>query len=341
MINDSQYIIEKIDLTKLVNKTILVTGATGLIGKTLIKSMLYYNKKNIEKINIIACVRNLDKAKTIFGEETDFFKYLVSDICDIKPQKLFINAIIHAASQTASKFFVKNPVETIKTALVGTKNILEFAKVNPVESFVYLSSMEVYGTPTTDEQITEEHSTNLDTTQVRSCYPESKRMCENLCISYGQEYNIPVKIIRLTQTFGPGVEYYDGRVFAEFARCQIEHRDIVLNTPGKTKRSYLYTADAATAIFTVLLKGKNGEAYNAANESSYCSIYEMAQMVASIDQTSPIRVIIKEKDPELFGYAPTLHMNLSTKKLKDLGWEASVNLIDSFYQLILSMERNN
>lgn len=339
MKNDLQFIAESINLTPLQGKTILVTGATGLIGKTLVKSLLYFNQKNTKKIKIIACIRNLDKAEKIFGNETSHFHYLVSDICQLKPMKLNVNAIIHSASQTSSKYFVTQPVETIETALIGTKNILEFARVNPVESFVYLSSMEVYGAPQTDEKIVEEHSTDLDTTKVRSCYPESKRMCENLCVSYGQEYNIPVKIIRLTQTFGPGVNYHDGRVFAEFARCQIEHRDIVLNTAGKTKRSYLYTADAATAIFMVLLRGENGEAYNAANESSYCSIYEMAQMVAAIDENSPIKVIVNEKNPDNFGYAPTLHMNLSTEKLQNLGWKPSINLKESFIRLISSMSQ--
>lgn len=337
MKNDFQYIIDFSNLNEFTGKTILITGATGLIGKTLVKSLLYYNKKNIKKINVIACVRNLKKAEKIFGEETSDFHYLITDICQLKSENLGVNLIVHAASQTSSKSFVKYPVETIDIAITGTKNILEFARVNPVESFVYLSSMEVYGTPQTDEKISETHGTNLDTTQVRTCYPESKRMCENLCIAYSGEYQLPVRIVRLTQTFGPGVNYYDGRVFAEFARCQIEHKDIVLNTAGKTKRSYLYTADAATAIFTVLLKGENGEAYNAANESSYCSIYEMAQMVAALDKDSSIKVVIKEKDPKIYGYAPTLHMNLSTEKIRKLGWKASVGLKESLRRLIISM----
>ena len=165
-------------------------------------------------------------------------------------------------------------------------------------------------------------------------------MCENLCVSYMKEYGIPVKIIRLTQTFGPGVTYDDGRVFAEFARCAIEQRNIVLKTKGETKRNYLYTADAVSAIFTVLLKGKSGEAYNAANEETYCSIYEMAQMVANMCGNEQISVEIEEKDSvEKLGYAPTLKMNLDTSKLRAIGWKPGTKLEEMFKMLIKDMER--
>lgn len=128
---------------------------------------------------------------------------------------------------------------------------------------------------------------------VRACYPESKRMCENLCACYMKEYGVPVNIVRLTQTFGPGVEYDDGRIFAELARCVIEKRDIVLHTKGETKRNYLFTKDAVNAIITVLLHGENGQAYNAANEETYCSILEMANMVAKKCGKGDIKVKIE------------------------------------------------
>ena len=226
------------------------------------------------------------------------------------------------------------------TAVEGTVNMLEFARANNVRGFVYLSSMEVYGTPSTDEKIDEKHSTNLDAMAVRTCYPESKRMCESLCASYSSEYGVPAMVVRLTQTFGPGVEYNDGRVFAEFARCAIEGRNIVLNTKGETKRNYLYTEDAADAIFTVLAKGKPGEAYNAANEDTYCSIYEMACLVAKECAGGKIEVEIRERaDAAKLGYAPTLHMNLDTSKLRSLGWQPQVGLADMYRQMIESLVR--
>lgn len=319
------------------NSKILVTGATGLVGSAIVKKLLEQGNNKV-----VALVRNSEKAEKIFADyETDNLEIMISDICDLKPEAVGVDYIIHAASQTSSKAFVNQPVETINTAIKGTTAILEFARVNPVKSFVYLSSMEVYGLPVTDEKIYEDHSTNLDTMAVRSCYPESKRMCENICVSYFSEYDVPVKIVRLTQTFGPGVAYNDGRVFAEFARCAIEGRDIVLKTKGETKRNYLYLEDAVDAILAVLLKGENGNAYNAANEDTYCSIYEMAKLVAEKCSNKKISVIIEEnEDIAKLGYAPTLKMNLSTEKLKRLGWKAKVGLSDMFEIMIQDMRIN-
>lgn len=341
LIEDLNYINHKIDFSILAGKTIAITGATGLIGQSLVKSLLFFNQYADQKINIVAIVRDLNKANQIFGERDDALKFYVSDIRDLRPKNINVNYVIHAASQTASKDFIDRPIRTIETALKGTQNVLKFAKANPVHSFVYLSSMEVYGTPQTDELIREDHPTDINTMAVRSCYPESKRMCENLCVAYAQEFGIPIKVVRLTQTFGPGVNYYDRRVFAEFARCVIEGKDIVLHTKGETKRSYLYTADAVTAIFTILFSDKTDEAYNAANTNTYCSILEMAKLVAESNSKNRVKVKIREEKISNFGYAPTLYMNLSTEKLENLGWRPQFGLKDAFDRLIKSMQIDN
>ena len=187
-----------------------------------------------------------------------------------------VDYIIHGASITASRDFVEKPVETITTAIDGTRNLLELARQKNVKGMVYMSSMEVYGTPYDEQPLTEERMGYLNPLAVRSSYSESKQMVENLCVAYASEYGIPVKIVRLTQTFGPGVAGDDGRVFAEFARCAVMGKDIRLQTEGLTKRMYLYTADAVTALLTVLTKGEDGQAYNAANVNSYFYIREMA-----------------------------------------------------------------
>lgn len=314
------------------NEKILITGATGLIGQTVIKKLLKTNAK------VVALVRNKEKAINIFGEENDKISYLVGDVTSLKIEKLDVDYIIHGASMTASRAFIEQPTEIIMTALEGTKNLLDIARLSNVKGFAFLSTMEVYGAPATDEKIDEKHSTNLDTMKVRSCYPESKRLCENLCSAYSSEYGVPTKVIRLTQTFGPGVVYDDGRVFAEFARCAIEKRNIVLHTKGETKRCYLATDDAADAILTILYKGGVGEAYNVANEETYCSIYEMASLVASKCADNEISVVIEETNAEKLGYAPVLHMNLDTTKLRNLGWEPTQNLEEMFKSMIESMK---
>lgn len=316
------------------NKSVFISGATGLIGSTLVKAIV----TNAPSARIIAFVRDENKAKRVFQNYGQNISFITGDIREPVAFDGHVDYVIHAASETSSKSFVEAPVNVIEIALSGTKNLLEFARQKNVEGFVYLSSMEVYGTPHNDDKIFEDHGTDLDTMNVRTSYPESKRLCESLCTAYASQFKVPAKVVRLTQTFGPGVQYNDGRVFADFSRCFIENRDIVLHTKGETKRSYLYTLDAASAILTALVKGKPAEAYNAANEDTYCSIYEMAQLVAQKIAQGKIQVKVEETDISNFGYAKTLHMNLDTTKLKELGWQARTDLYAMFIKTIQSMQ---
>jgi len=277
------------------NKTILVTGATGLLGSAFIKNLLAKN----QGIRIIAHARNKDKAEQIFAGKELFFVY--GDIT----QKLNIDEpidyIVHGANATASKEFVDFPVETIKTIYEGTLNTLELAKEKSVKGYLYLSSMEVY--------------IDIDTTSVRSCYPKGKQLAESLCVSYFHEYGVNAKIARLAQTFGPGIDLEnDNRVFAQFARCAKEKRDIVLHTKGDTKRSYCYITDAVTAMLWILAKGKSGDFYDVASKIPPASICDMAECFGKV-------VFDIADNAEKLGYPPAAEIILDTAKLEGLGWE--------------------
>lgn len=314
-------------------KTCLITGATGLIGYTLTSALLYAGWKKQLDLTVVALVRNVEKAKQKFAAQLSQdlpLQFVQGDVENLPPMDGPVDYVIHGASPTASKYFVEHPVETIHTAVIGTMNLVRLAKDKQCQGFVYLSSMEVYGSPQTDEKITESHSTNLDTMVARNSYPESKRLCESLCASYWAEYGLRAMSVRLTQTFGPGVDYNDNRVFGQFARSVIEGKGIVLLTKGETRRSYLYTADAVTAILTVLLKGQGGQAYNAANEDTYCSIYEMAKLFAD----DKVQVKIQCNEEETKQFAPVLRMNLSTEKIKAVRWKAIFNLEDMKNRMI-------
>lgn len=322
---DIKNIINDFDMSVFDGKTILVTGATGLIGKLCVKSLLNsgYNTQ------VIALVRDEEKAKNIFGESKRL-TYLVQDINQRINTTRRVDYIIHAASTTSSKDFVEKPVETIYTAINGSRNVLEFAKNKRLEGMVYLSSLEIYGV-NEKENIKEEDYGYIDILNPRSSYSESKKMVETMCISYGTEYGVPVKIARLAQTFGAGVSISDNRVFAQFAKAIINKENIILHTKGETKRNYCYTTDAVRGIFTILTKGENNNAYNVANENSYCSISEMAHLLEN--EYTKVEYKIDEINR---GYNPTVKIALNTEKLNALGWEAKVNLKEMFDRLIMN-----
>lgn len=334
-----------VDWEKLNNKIVFVTGTTGLIGYYLVSALIYRNTICSSNIQVIALVRNTDKAKDMFSAQLKVeknFKLVEGDLENIPDIEESIDYIIHGASVTCNKYFIKYPVETIKTSVIGTMNILELAKRNNIHGMVYLSSIEIYGVNKKDEKMDELYECNIDTMEPRSCYSESKRMCENLCSSFYSEYDIPVNVLRLTQTLGPGVKEDDNRVFAQFLKSYFHHKDIILYTPGKSCRSCLYIADAVTAILTVMLCGKYNQAYNCANESTYGSIANMADLVANNIGDGRIKVLFKlKKSNELKEYISENYINLDTGKIRALGWRSTVNLENIFRRTIKSNYKHN
>jgi UDP-glucuronate decarboxylase len=326
---------------KFKGQSVLVTGGTGLIGSTLIKALCYASTVKGLQVKIFALVRNLEKAERMLGHENESLHFIKGSVENLPAINVPVDYIIHGASPTASLFFVQHPVETIQIAVKGTSNLLELAREKAIKSFVYLSSMEVYGAPQADTLIPESQGCTLDSMAVRSCYPIAKRLCENLCASYAQEYHVPAKVIRLAQTFGPGVLKDDKRVFAEFARDAMEGKDIELQTAGTSKREYLYTADAVSAILTVLLNGAEGQVYNAGNPGTYCSIVEMAQMIVQKIAQNKIQVqmppITEGKDNNS-KFSPAHHLHLDVSKLKELRWEPTRGLKEMYERMIAVMD---
>ncbi len=315
--------------------TYLITGSTGLIGTAFVKTVAAAGDR------VVAAARNVEKARRLFGgiKGVEIVEWDVSRPFDVDCLSLSTRdalpscRLIHAAAETASRGFVEKPVETISTILDGTRNVLEFARKSQMRKVVFLSTMEVYGSPKTDP-VTETDFGFLDPAVVRSSYPEAKRLAENLCVAYSREYGVDVTIARLTQTFGPGVVRGDTRVFAQFAEAVLGKRDIVLHTEGRTARCYCYIDDAVSAILTLAEKGASGEAYNVANPATYCTIREMAEMLAAA--YPPTRVSIDLSGAAGKGYAPEFKMRLSTAKLEALGWKPQTGLAEAFEALIAS-----
>lgn len=313
---------------ELANASFLITGATGLIGTSLIRCLLALDKG----IRIIAPVRNKEKAMAMFGDVFDRVEWMECDLasCDYD-QVGKVDYVIHCAAPTSSKFFVDSPVETIRVIYEATATLLNFAYRQSIKGFVYLSSLEVYGSGLPDIKITEDMQGYWDVMNIRSSYPVAKRAVENLCCAYASEYGVPVKIARLTQTTGSGMVKDDNRVVAQFARLAAKGEDIVLHTTGESARPYCYTTDCISALLYILLKGKNGEAYNVANDSTYISARGMAEFLRdNFNPAIDVRVELNDN----MGYAPASKLNLSTEKLRALGWQPRYDLKQLFERLI-------
>ena len=328
------------DFSLLRNSSVFVTGATGLIGSQILLFLDYLNRTEDYSMMLIGLIRNENKAKEVFGNRFCSFYFVVGDVLKLPNIPMRIDYIVHGASITSSFDFVKKPVETINIALNGTLNLLRFAQSQSVKSMVYLSSMEVFGlTPNDNSSVSESDYGYIDILNTRSSYSESKRLCECLCHCFSNEFSLPVKIVRLTQTLGAGINYNDTRVAAQFARAVIEKHDIVLNTYGTTKRPVIYSSDAISAILIVLLQGLSGQAYTAANDETFCSIRETAEMIVSSIAKNQIKLIFDVKDiPK--EYAPNLNLNLKldTSLLRSLGWFPQVDLTEAYFRMINGMK---
>ncbi|MBR6081593.1 MAG: NAD(P)-dependent oxidoreductase [Salinivirgaceae bacterium] len=324
------------DFSMLKNSSVFVTGATGLLGSQILLFLDYLNRTKNYSMKLFGLIRNKEKAQKVFGDWFKNITFISGDVLILPEIPSPIDYIIHCASITSSMDIVSRPVETIDISVNGTLNVLRFAQSKTVKSMVYLSSMEVFGVTAGRNKVCESDYGYIDILNTRSSYPESKRLCECLCHSFAKEYSLPVKNVRLAQTLGAGIDYDDTRVAAQFARAVIENHDIVLKTLGATKRPVIYTSDAISAVLIVLLKGVDGQSYTAANEETFFTIRETAEMIVSEIAQNRIKLVfdIKEFPQE---YAPDLNLDLSTSLLRSLCWTPIVGLKESYERMIESM----
>lgn len=338
---DLKTIADKEEYRQLYGSSILISGATGLIGLSLTRLFIYMNEVCHADIQIHLCIRNEEKLRRLLGEYTDrpYIRLHTADIVFLTSVDGNIDYVFHCAGITNSKMMITRPVDTILVSVNGTENILKTALDKQVKSAVYLSSMEMYGS--LDGEVDETEPGCVNPLAVRSCYPESKRLCENLCVAYHSQYALPVKIARLAQTFGAGILPGENRVFARFAKSAMAKEDIVLHTKGTSAGNYCYLSDALEALLVILLKGENGEAYNIANESMHMEIRQMAALVADEIANGQICVKFDIRELSESGYAPETHMHLKADKLRELGWTSAVGMRDAYLRMMCDMEGQN
>ena len=306
-----------LDLSKFKNKSILVTGASGLVGSALCDVLLQANLQYQLEMDLYFCGRNLDRLKKRFaywcGEGWSAVQYDALKSLDFK---FHSDYIFHCASNAHPKAYTESPVETITTNVTGTANILSYARETRASRVLYVSSSEVYGSRESDEPYRESDYCLVDPLVSRSCYPNSKRTCETLCASFRAEYAVDFVIVRPGHIYGPMATAADTRAHAQFAREAAEGRDIVMKSPGDQLRSYMHGTDCAEAMLLVMLNGVSGEAYNVGIPGFSCTIRQLADALAAAGGVSIINDFPSEIERR--GYNPMSCSALDCSKLAQL-----------------------
>jgi nucleoside-diphosphate-sugar epimerase len=322
-------------------KTILISGAAGFVPAYMVETILYLNETLFkDKAKILAIVRNKERALSRFAfyKSRTELKFIQQDVCDPVSIKEPVDFVVHAASHASPKYFGSDPVGTLSPNVIGTRNLLEFSRKKKVKLFLFFSSGEVYGQPRQEETLTNENNYGyVNPVDTRSCYAESKRMGENMCVAWHSQYGVPAKIARLFHTFGPGLRLDDGRVFADFVSDIVNGRNIVMKSDGSAIRCFCYLADAVVGLFTVMLKGSNGEAYNVGNDKGSISVLDLAKMLVEAFPKKALKVEMKGAS-EQKGY---LRSNISVvrpdiTKIGKLGWSPKHSLKDGFIRTVRS-----
>jgi UDP-glucuronate decarboxylase len=334
----NQILLADIPWKNIIGKTFLISGANGFLPAYIIHTINKLNQQNSKKSKIIALVRDKKMAEKKFHQylECNEFQLIKQDVNDEINIKEKIDFVIHAASQASPKYYNADPVGTLLPNVIGTKNLLELARKHNVEGFLFFSSGEIYG-QTDKERISENDVGKVDPLNIRSCYAESKRMGENMCISWNKQYNIPTKIARIFHTYGPGMKLDDGRVFVDFVADVVKGRNITIKSDGMAKRPFCYISDATIAFFLILTKGKNAEAYNISNPNCIVNINELANIVSKLFPEKRTKIEYKEIPPENEYMKSAINSHVpDITKMKKLKWKPKVTIREGFLRTIKS-----
>jgi len=312
---------ENLSWEKLSGKSLLLTGASGLVGTVLVDALMKKNRDDNLNVKICAAGRNEKIAKERFADYLDDknFEFVKLDVNEPIKNNFAVDFIIHAASNTHPLLYSTEPVGTMTTNIIGTYNLLEFGLRKKISRFVFVSSVEIYGKALRDEDIFDEsYCGYINCNTLRAGYPEAKRAGEALCQAYISQYGLDIVIPRLSRIYGATMRLNDSKAMSEFIMNGVRGEDIVLKSQGVPRFSYCYATDAASGILYCLLNGKCGEAYNVADSSEILSLRQIAEYISFLAGRKVVFALPSET--QVKGFSKAVNAVMSNDKLRALGW---------------------
>lgn len=313
---------------RLRGKSVLVTGATGLLGVHLIDALMA-----LGEVTVIAVGRSRERAAGRLGEHlsSPLFRFVEQDVQRAFPEDITADYIIPLASNTHPLAYSQYPAETMLINLKGAEHALELAR-RCGATVLYPSTVEVYGNARDNDLFTEDYTGQLNLSTSRACYSESKRSCEALCQSYAAEYGVKVRIARLSRVFGPTMLMSDTKASSQFIRKALDGEDIVLKSEGNQFFSYTYATDAVAAMLHIMLNGEDGTAYNIANDSCNVHLRDFAGLCAELCGRDVVFDLPSESERK--GYSVAVSAILDTTRLRTSGFSPSYTMRDAVARTI-------
>ena len=321
-LSDVEKTLNQLDLSKLINKTILLTGGLGLICSSVVDLLIRFNEVNKANIKIYVADINEIGFSARYGK-CPSVSYVPYDATKSIDFDFVADYIIHGAGVASPELYVSKPVETMLSNFNGVLNLLEYSKMHKVKRMLYISSSEVYGNKETAEAFREDRFGSVDINAIRSSYSEAKRASEVLCKSYASEYDVDVVMVRPGHIYGPTASPRDKRISSEFSYNAAQGKDLEMKSLGLQRRSYCYCLDCASAILVTLLNGEKGESYNIGHDE-ITSIREMAKMIA--DAGGVCLKINEPSEKDLKQFNPMDNSSLNNEKIKGIGYRDSFSV---------------
>jgi nucleoside-diphosphate-sugar epimerase len=298
-------------------KQLFITGGTGFFGRWILETFTYANDRLALDASAVVLTRNPNtfRAKAPHLAERDNVKLLQGDVRDFNFPDGDFSHIIHAGTTSSAPV---EPLEMFETIVQGTRRVLDFAATHNTNKFLFVSSGAVYGKqPPEIRHIPEDYCGAPDPRQSNSAYGEGKRAAELLSILMANRYGFETKIARCFAFVGPHLPLDAHFAIGNFIRDTLENKPIHIQGDGTPHRSYLYAADLAIWLWTVLFRGKSGKAYNVGSDLAI-SISELGMLIKEVLNGNEDLKIDREPIPNQLAerYIPLIQSALSDLQLK-------------------------